>query len=65
MAQGRVFGFNSSREGPINVCPKANRLEDTGILRIKVADGIAVRVIRISLILLNVTYIFFPWLYGP
>jgi hypothetical protein len=43
IAQGRVFGLNSSRNGPINICPKVNRLEDMVDLGIKVADGIIVR----------------------
>jgi hypothetical protein len=57
IAQGRVFEINCSQKGPINIHPKVNRLENTGILIIKVSDGIIVRVICITLILLNITYI--------
>jgi hypothetical protein len=57
IAQGRTYGLNLSREGPRKICPNVNRLEDTGILRINVADLIIAGVIYISLILLNLTHI--------
>jgi len=40
VAQGCVFGLNSSQKGSINMCLKVNCYKNMDILRIMVADRI-------------------------
>jgi hypothetical protein len=34
VAQGRICRLNSSRKGPINICPKEDQNDNVGILRL-------------------------------